>query len=91
VEIESVSLSPHAGDQAQERDATREQVVETILLGDEVPAHSERIGRTRLFPYGRQHSGTVYPEIRVIAYAAVDGTHAEVVTVITKFGRWSTP
>ena len=72
-----------------DRDATEEQVIETPRLGEPIPAHSGRVGCARVFEYGREHEGTVYPEIRVIVFAAPQVDRTVIVTVTTQFGQWS--
>jgi len=53
MERKPIIFSHHAREQMVERGATEEEVRETILTGEEVPAKRGRKGYRKNFQYGR--------------------------------------
>jgi hypothetical protein len=70
-------------EQMVERGATEEEVRETILTGEEVPAKRGRKGYRKNFQYGRCWGGRYYLTKQVLAIVAEERDSLIVVTVYT--------
>lgn len=81
----TVRLHPHAVERLQEREATREEVVSTVLQGEQIPAKFGRSGFRRNFTFNREWRGRRYSTKQILVYAIRDGEDWLVITVITRF------
>jgi hypothetical protein len=83
-----INIIPHAQDRMDERDASEEEVKQTMLKGNRTPANRGRINFELSFIYNKVRNGTFYKNKTVkITAENINKTANEwkVITVLTKF------
>jgi hypothetical protein len=79
----AVRFSRHALQQMAEHGATREEVLESIRSGEQVPAKRGRLGYRKNFQYEHLWGGRYYAMKQVLAVVAEEPEMLIVVTVYT--------
>ena len=80
-----IELHPHARERASERGASEDEIISTVLAGEQFPAKFGRMGFRRDFPFNRIWRGKLYATKQVEAHAVEKPDHWLVITVITKY------
>jgi len=80
-----VDLHPHALERIQERGATKDEVVDTILQGERFPAKFGRTGFRRNFAFDSEWRGRSYGTKQVEAFAVAEEGRWLVITVIVRY------
>lgn len=80
-----VSLHPYARERFSERGATEEEVVSTVLEGEQFEAKFGRTGFRRNFGFGGEWRGKRYDTKQVEVFAVREGGGWLAITVLTKY------
>ncbi len=81
-----VTLHSHAQDRLQERGATQEEIVETIMRGESFPAKFGRVGFRKNFHFDELWRGKKYSTKQLECYAVSENNKDWlVITVIVKY------
>ncbi|MBI4398889.1 MAG: DUF4258 domain-containing protein [Candidatus Omnitrophica bacterium] len=81
--MKKIRFSKHAIDQMIERGASEEEVCQTILRGEKIPAKKGRSAYRFNFQYGRLWSGKYYHTKQVMPVIVEEPSEIVVVTVYT--------
>jgi hypothetical protein len=80
-----VNFHPYALERLLERNITEEEVVATIVLGEQFPAKYGRTGFVKDFPYNDYWKNKFYKIKQIEVYAVYENDNWLVITVISKF------
>jgi hypothetical protein len=80
-----VHLDPHALDRLEERGASADEVISTVLDGEPFPAKYGRSGFRRNFIFNDVWRGRFYATKQVEAYAVKEDGDWLVITIVTKY------
>jgi hypothetical protein len=81
--MKPIRFSRHASEQMVERGADRQEVLDTIRAGENVPAKRGRHGYRKNFQYNSEWGGRAYAVKQVLAIVAEEPEAYVVVTVYT--------
>lgn len=85
---EHVQIDPHTLERAAERGTDEAEIRDVLATGFLVPARYGRIGKTKVYAFGRERGGRIYPQKRVEVYYLQEAERIVTVTVYVFYGRW---
>ena len=83
-----IIIDKHTFDRAEERGASREEIVDVISNGESIPAKHSRLARSKVFPYQRERNGKYYEEKRIEVFYILENDTIITVTVYVFYGKW---
>lgn len=83
-----IQVDPHTLKRAQERGTTRDEILDVIRNGFEIPAKFDRKGKAKIYDYGRERQGKTYPQKRVEVFYLIEDNQVVTVTVYVFYGTW---
>ena len=81
-------VDPHTLARAKERGTTPVEIDDVVRTGTPILAKGNRLGRFKVYPFGRLRNGRRYDEKRVEVYFVEDGGTLVTVTVYVFYGKW---
>jgi hypothetical protein len=82
-----IYFTHHALEQMKERQATENEVIETIRNSKWVSAEKGRLTASKLFPFQREHYGRYYASKEVVPVFTEEIERIVVITVYTFFSQ----
>jgi hypothetical protein len=82
-----LQIDPHTLGRAEERGTNEEEIRDVVNTGFPVPAKYGRMGRAKVFGFGRQRHGRYYEQKRVEVFFTTEGDAAITVTVYVFYGK----
>jgi hypothetical protein len=86
--IKDVQIDPHTLDRAAERGTDEGEIRDVLAAGVPVPARHGRLGKAKVYRFGKERGGKNYPEKRVEVYYVEQAERIVTVTVYVFYGRW---
>ena len=83
-----VQIDPHTLERARERGTTSEEIQDVVRTGTPIEGKRGRLGRFKVYPFGRLRNGRRYDQKRVEVYFIEDGGTFVTVTVYVFYGKW---
>jgi len=83
-----IRIDPHTLERAAERGTDPDEIEDVIRTGVAVKAREGRLGKAKVYQFGRERNGRYYEQKRVEVYYVLDGRDAVTVTVYVFYGRW---
>lgn len=83
-----VQVDPHTLDRAAERGTDETEIRDVLATGVRVPARYGRLAKAKVYPFGRERGGKMYPQKRVEVYYVEEAERIVTVTVYVFYGRW---
>jgi len=80
-----VEIHPHARERAPERGVSEDEIISTVMAGEQFHAKFARVGFRRNFPFTGMWRGKRYATKQIEAYAVEKPDHWLVITVIAKY------
>jgi oxalate decarboxylase/phosphoglucose isomerase-like protein (cupin superfamily) len=83
-----IQIDAHTLERAEERGANESEIVDVITTGVFIDAKYGRIGKAKVFEFGRERHGKFFEQKRVEVYYVMEGEMAVTVTVYAFYGKW---
>lgn len=83
-----VRIDPHTLESARSRGVSENEIRETIATGSSIPARFGRLGRTKVFSFGKERLGRFYEDKGVEVIYTIEQGIVVTVTVYAFYGRW---
>ncbi len=83
-----IKIVDHAKERMLTRGATLKEVKEVIKSGNELPAKHGRRAKEKIFKYGKQWLGKIYPQKKVVVIYVEEDNKVVVITVKVFYGNW---
>lgn len=80
-----VNIHPHAEQRAKERGAARNEIIEAVESGEQIPAKFERTGFRKNFEFNNNWNNKHYQTKQIEAYCVKENEQWLVITVIVKY------
>jgi len=84
----TVRIDPHTLARARDRGATENEIEDVVLTGQAIPGKTGRLGRFKVYDFGRVWNGRRYAQKRVEVYFVAEGDTLVTVTVYVFYGKW---
>jgi len=84
----NVRIDPHTLERAKERGTTIEGIRDVVETGEPIRGKRNRLGKFKVYVFGRLRNGRRYEEKRVEVYFVDDGNELVTVTVYVFYGKW---
>jgi len=83
-----IQIDPHTLRRAEERGTNEAEIREVITSGAPIPAKYGRMGRTKVFEFGRSRHGKPFEQKRVEVLYSLEEETIITVTVYVFYGKW---
>ena len=83
-----IQIDRHTLVRAGERGATAAEIEDVVLTGTAIPGKRNRLGRFKIYPFGRLRNGKRYEQKRVEVYYVEEDNVLVTVTVYVFYGQW---
>lgn len=83
-----IRIENHTLEQAEERGVSRDEIVETLKNGVPFTAKYGRIGKFKVFPFGKVWRGKYKAEKKVEVIYTIEKDSIITVTVYAYYGMW---
>ena len=84
----AIRIDTHTLQRAAERGADPEEIRDVIETGVPIPARGSRLGKAKVYAFGRERTGRYYEQKRVEVYYTTEGEDTVTVTVYVFYGKW---
>jgi hypothetical protein len=81
-------IDPHTLERADERGATRQEIIDVIETGDPVAAKYGRLAKSKLFAFQQERLGKYYEQKRIEVIYTIENETAVTITVYVFYGKW---
>lgn len=83
-----IRIENHTLEQAEERGVSRDEIVETLKNGIPFTAKYGRMGKFKVFPFGKEWRRKYKEEKKVEVIYTIEGDSIITVTVYAYYGMW---
>lgn len=83
-----IRISPHTLERAEERGADETEIKDVLSTGFSVPAKYGRMGKGKIYEFGRTRHGKHYDQKRLEVLYIREDDDLVVITVYVFYGRW---
>lgn len=83
-----ISFTEHAGERANERGASKDEIRMVLLKGEDVKVKKGRKGKELVFGYNGEWLGKQYPQKKVKVIYVEENDEMVIITVIVYYGIW---
>jgi Domain of unknown function (DUF4258) len=84
-----IQIEPHTLQRAIERGASEVEIIETLNTGLNIEAKSERLCKTKVFPFEKERNGKFYKEKKLEIYFLIDQEKIFTITVYVFYGDFT--
>ena len=81
-------IDPHTLERAEERGATRQEIIDVIETGDPVVAKYGRLAKSKVLTFQQERLGKYYEQKRVEVIYTIENETAVAITVYVFYGKW---
>jgi len=83
-----IQIDPHTLERAEERGASGEEIEDVINTGLPIPAKHNRIGKAKVYDFGKKRHNKYYKQKRVEVFYIKEKDTIITVTVYVFYGEW---
>jgi hypothetical protein len=83
-----IQIDTHTLERAEERGATKEEIIDVIKSGIPIQAKRGRTGKAKVFPYNQTRGRKYYEQKRVEVIYVTELDTMVTVTVYVFYGKW---
>jgi hypothetical protein len=83
-----IRIDPHTLERAEQRGTNADEIREVIKTGFNIPAKYNRIGKAKIYQFGKLRLGKVYEHKRVEVFYIAERNVIVTVTVYVFCGKW---
>lgn len=80
-----IELHPHARERAKERGTTEDEVIDTVLHGEQFPAKHNRLGFRKTTIYNKEWQGKKFYAKQIECFAVHEDDTWVVISVLVKY------
>jgi hypothetical protein len=84
-----IQIDPHTLERAEERGATKEEIIDVIANGTPILARHGRLAKAKIYPYKEIRGKKFYEQKRVEVIYVTEQNTVVTVTVYVFYGNWS--
>jgi len=84
----AIRIDTHTLERAAERGTDPEEILDVIETGVPIPARSCRLGKAKVYAFGRERNGRYYEHKRVEVLYTMECEVTITVTVYVFYGKW---
>lgn len=84
----ALRIDIHTLQRAAERGTDPAEIRDVIETGVAIPARGKRLGKAKVYAFGRERNGRYYEQKRVEVYYTAESEDTVTVTVYVFYGRW---
>lgn len=84
----AIRVDAHTLERAAERGTDPDEIRDVIETGAPIPARGNRLGKARVYAFGRERNGRYYEQKRVEVFYTMERDDAVTVTVYVFYGKW---
>ncbi len=83
-----IRIGSHTLQRAEERGTSKAEIEDVLATGFSIPAKYGKIGKAKVYEFGRLRGGKNYQQKRVEVFYAHEGGEVNTITVYVFYGRW---
>lgn len=83
-----IIIDPHTLQRAAERGALENEIIDTIINGNEEPAKGNRFSKSKIFLFGKSRNEKYYEHKKIQVIFVIEKETIITVTVYVFFGKW---
>jgi hypothetical protein len=83
-----IRIGSHTLARAEERGTSKAEIEDVLATGFSIPAKYGKIGKAKVYEFGRLRGGKNYQQKRVEVFYAHEGEEVNTITVYVFYGRW---
>ncbi len=83
-----IQIDPHTLEKAEERGTNKDEIIDIIHTGFDIPARYGRKGKAKVYDFKQMRLNKYYEQKRVEVYYTIEGNKIITVTVYVFYGKW---
>jgi hypothetical protein len=83
-----IRIGSHTLTRAEERGTDEAEIKDVLTTGFSIPAKYGKMGKAKVYEFGRLRAGRHYEQKRVEIFYAHEGDVVNTITVYVFYGRW---
>ncbi len=83
-----IRIGSHTLTRAEERGANETEIQDVLSTGFSIPAKYGKMGKAKVYEFGRLRGGKYYQQKRVEVFFAHEGDELNTITVYVFYGKW---
>ncbi len=84
----NIQIDPHTLLRAQERGTNREEILQVLKTGQDIPVKYGKLGKYKIFDFKKQRNKKYYEQKRVELIYLIEDNKIITVTVFVFYGKW---
>lgn len=83
-----IQISQHALERARERGAAKDEIIDVLNSGFDIPAKKHRKGKAMVFDYNKKRLGSFYEQKRIEVIYTIESDKIITITAYVFYGKW---
>ncbi len=83
-----IQIDTHTLERAAERGTNRNEIIDVLTSGFDVPAKSHRKGKAKVFDYNKKRLGRFYEQKRIEVIYTIESDKIITITAYVFYGKW---
>ena len=83
-----IQIDPHTLERAEERGATKEEIIDVIKNGAPIPAKHGRLAKAKVYPYKKFRGKNFYEQKCIEVIYVIEQNTIVTVTIYVFYGKW---
>ena len=83
-----IQIDPHTLERATERGTNRDEIIDVLTSGFDVPVKSHRKGKAKVFDYNKKRLGRFYEQKRIEVIYTIESDKIITITAYVFYGKW---
>ena len=83
-----IQIDSHTLERAEERGATKEEIIDVIMNGTPIQAKHGRLAKAKVYPYGKLRGNKLFEQKRIEVIYVIEQNTTVTVTVYVFYGKW---
>ncbi len=83
-----IQISHHSLERAKERGTTKNEIMDVLTSGFDIPAKKHRKGKAKVFEYNQKRLGRFYEQKRIEVIYTIESDKIITITAYVFYGKW---
>ena len=83
-----IQISKHTLERAEERGTTKDEIVDVLTSGFNIPAKRHRKGKAKVFDFNQKRLGRLYEQKRIEVIYTIESDKIITITAYVFYGKW---
>ena len=83
-----ILISQHALERARERGAAKDEIIDVLKSGFDIPAKKNRKGKAKVFDYNKKRLDKFYEQKRIEVIYTIESDKIITITAYVFYGKW---